>query len=177
MFVPLCSRAQDYVDYDNSNGTGVCVANGPCTYEATSVYYYSNFQYIYMALLFARGEPWKASVWTNKRFSIWALSCVAISLALLFSQHQGSFFREEEVPVAMAWRGYMFLIMLLDAACASAFSLLFYPALVARYKRWTSARWKKSMVYGKLKTIEGPKSKLYHRLRGEFEANWTRVGA
>jgi len=166
----------DYAITDESQVVGVCVANGPCTYEATSVYYYSNFQYIWMALLFARGAPWKATVWSNKRFSVWALVCVAVSLALLFSQRQGSFFREEEVQIGLAWRGYMFLLVLLDGACASVFSLLIYPAAVARYKRWTGARWKKSMVYGKLKSIEGPKSKLYHRLRGEFEANWNRVG-
>jgi hypothetical protein len=167
---------QDYIAYDNRGGSGVCTENGPCTYESTSVYYYSNFQFIYMAVLFAQGAPWKASIVTNVKFSVWTIVCVGVSMALLFSTHQGSFFRSEEVPVAMEWRGYMFLLLLLNIACNAAFAVFVFPRLVQWYKSWRVGRWRKTMVYGRLKPIDGPNTKRYYRLRGEFEANWERSG-
>ena len=148
------------------------MANGPCTYESTSVYYYSNFQYIFMAVLFARGKPWKASILTNYKFTGWAVLCVGVSMALLFSEHQGSFFRAEEVPITSPWRGYMFLLMLLNVALNLMLATWLFPMALARYKQWAVDRWKKSTVYGRSKPMEGPRSKLYHRLRGEFERGW-----
>lgn len=136
------------------------------------MYYYSNFQFIVMAILFARGAPWKASLLTNRRFSGWAIVTLGVSLAILFSQHQGSFFREEEVPIGAHWRWIMFVIALADAACNILFNTLLYPALLARFKRWKKSRWPMTKAFGKVKNTAGPQSKLWHRLRGDFEANW-----
>lgn len=147
--------------------------NGPRTYESTSLYLYSNFQFIFMAVLFARGHPWKASVWTNRQFTRWTLVCVVVCLALLFSRDQSSFFRSEEVPNASAWRALMFLFVCIELAVHIVFEKLTCPLVRARYESWQQRGWRKVTCYGKVKNAEGPRSKLYHRLRGEFEANWT----
>jgi cation-transporting ATPase 13A2 len=158
----------DFFAYENEPD----FAQGPNTYESTSLYYYSNFQYIFMALLFARGEPWKARFWTNLKFTGWAVLGTVVSLALLISNDQRSFFRSEEVPIASKWRGLMFLILLVDCALNVLFELLVYPRVVVWYKRWRKSKYSQAQVYGKIKNVDGPKAKRYHRLRGQFEALW-----
>lgn len=166
----LSASQSDYIDYTSSP----TFDNGPLTYESTSIYLYSNFQFIFMAVFFARGAPWKAGLLTNRKFTGWGLLCVVVCLALLFSPDQSSFFRSEEVPIAGAWRGIMFVLVMVDLTVHALFEFLLYPLLLSQYKIWQLQRGKKKVrCYGKVKNAEGPKSKLYHRLRGEFEANWT----
>jgi len=148
--------------------------NGPVTYDSNSLYLYSVFQYIVVAVLFARAQPWKAAIWKNKKFTAWVIIGTGVSLALLLSNDRRTFFREEEVSIEFSWRAIMLLFAIADASVHCLFSFLLYPVFVRRYKSWSKRRYRVGSVYGKVKNIEGPTSKTYHRIRGEFEQMWTR---
>ena len=50
----------------------------PGTWQSTSVYYLVLYQYIFMAILFAIGGPWKKSILTNIQFCfcVFLVGCV-----------------------------------------------------------------------------------------------------
>ena len=57
--------------------------NTPDAYETTALYYYSNFQYLIIAALFALGRPFKASPLSNFKLTGWWALMIAVSLVLL----------------------------------------------------------------------------------------------
>ncbi len=164
----LCKDQTDYIAYQDAAGFD----NGPRTYQATSLYYFSNFQYVLLACLFAMGKPWKQPVYKNLRFTVWAILCSILAVAVLFANSQRGFF-EDEVPISSSWRGVIFMLVLVNVLVSSCWELLFFPALLAEYKGWKKRRGgQMGKVYGRMKKITGQGVKEWHRLRAEFEENW-----
>lgn len=143
------------------------------SYATTALYYFSNFQYVGMAALFAWGPPWKASVVTNWKFTLWLLFALGASLALLYSPlHEPAFFRSDDLRLSGHWTRLIGLLALAWFGAAILWQLALYPLAMLLYKHWRKSGANKGFVFGRWKMIEGPNSKLYHRLRGEFEAAW-----
>ena len=144
------------------------------TMETTSLYYFSNFQYLLYALLFARGRPWKRPVYTNLRFTFWCLVVAATNLALLFSAPTVGFWRSEDVDLPMAWRGGIFGYVLAQWWVSAVWELWMLPCVTRGWKRWRmrKAGGEVGEVYGQVKRITGSGVKEYHRLRGAFEQGW-----
>ena len=163
----LVNRQPGYVDYTATNAVG-----DAATMETTSLYYFSNFQYLLMAVLFAMGHPWKRPLYTNVRFTAWCVVVLALNLALLFSPSLAGFWRSDDVALPAEWRGRLFALVLLHFAVSSVWELLGVRYCVAAWKRWKRSRGQVGWVYGHLKRISGPGVKEYHRLRGEFELGW-----
>ena len=167
----LAVRTQPgYVDYQDALGFD----NGPETMETTSLYYFSNFQYLLYAVLFARGHPWKRPVYTNLRFTAWCLVVLAANLALLFSEPVVGFWRGDDVSLPGGWRGGILGFVVAQVVCSCVWELSMLP----RINRWWKGRRRRrgggevGEVYGHVKRISGSGVKEYHRLRGEFERGW-----
>ena len=166
-------RQPDYVDLSAQPG----FANTPRTMETTSLYYFSNFQYLLYAVLFARGAPWKRPLYTNVRFSAWCTVVLITNLALLFSHPTVGFYRADDVDLSYSWRGALLGLVISQAFCAALWELLLLPRVIRAWKRYRMRRGggRVGDVYGHTKRIEGGGTKEYHRLRGEFERNWKSV--
>lgn len=138
-----------------------------------SMYYFSNFQYIICALMFSVGRPWKKFPWTNWKLVAWMCVCIALSLSLLFTKDPTKvFFLEEDWDLPDSWRVTIFWIMIINLVIAFAFEFLVFPLVLKAFKRNKYSGEHSGLVFGRRKNITGPKSKLYHRIRGQFELNW-----
>ena len=163
----MVSRQPGYVNYADVNEVG-----NAATMETTSLYYFSNFQYLIMALLFAMGHPWKRPLYTNLRFTAWCATVLSLNLALLFSPSMAGFWRSDDVSLPTQWRGRLFALVLLHVAVSCTWEMAGLQYCVGLWKRWKRGRGEVGWVYGHLKRISGPGVKEYHRLRGEFEQGW-----
>ena len=163
----LVGRQSGYINYTETNDVG-----DAATMETTSLYYFSNFQYLIMAVLFAMGHPWKRPLITNLRFTVWCLVVLALNLALLFSPSMAGFWRSDDVSLPNEWRGRLFAIVLFHLTVSCAWELAGVHYCVKWWKRWKRRQGEVGWVYGHLKRISGPGVKEYHRLRGEFEQGW-----
>jgi cation-transporting ATPase 13A3/4/5 len=165
------SAQPDYVKLDNPE-------NGPWSYNTTALYYFSNFCYLVVAVLFAQGAPWKASFLTNWQFSAWMVVGLCASSALLLSPYlEPAFFRSDDVPLPWSWRRTIGAYALLYAACAVGWETIVFPLLRAVARRWARQGRAVGTVFGRTKPLDGSSKnvKLYHRMRGEFEANWAQA--
>jgi len=163
----LVSRQPGYVDYAATNEVGAAA-----TMETTTLYLFSNFQYLLLAVLLALGHPWKRPLTTNLRFTVWCLVVLALNLALLLSTSMAGFWRADDVELPSEWRGRLLAILLCHALLSCTWELAGLQYCVRAWKRWQRARGEVGWVYGHLKRISGPGVKEYHRLRGEFEQGW-----
>ena len=163
----LVSKQAGYVDYTETNDVG-----DAATMETTSLYYFSNFQYLIMAVLFAMGYPWKRPLITNLRFTAWCLVVLSLNLALLFSPSMSGFWRSDDVELPSEWRGRLLALVLFHLCVSCVWELVGVHYCVRAWKRWKRSRGEVGWVYGHLKRITGPEVKEYHRLRGEFEQGW-----
>ena len=148
--------------------------NSASTMETTSLYYFSNFQYLLYAVLFARGWPWKRPVYSNLRFTAWCLVVLASNLALLFSAPTVGFWRSEDVDLPAAWRGGICGLALAQLWVSWVWEVCMLPMLTRAWKGWRRRRGggELGQVYGHEKRITGRGVKEYHRLRGAFERGW-----
>ena len=163
----LVSKQAGYIDYTATNAVG-----DASTMETTSLYYFSNFQYLLMAVLFAMGNPWKRPLYTNLRFTGWCIVVLSLNLALLFSPGTAGFWRSDDVELPSEWRGRLFALVLFHLTVSCAWELAGLRYCTRCWKRWKRSRGEVGWVYGHLKRISGPGVKEYHRLRGEFEQGW-----
>jgi len=164
----MISSQPDYVKLDNPE-------NGPRSYNTTALYYFSNFAYIVVAVLFAQGGPWKARISSNWQFSAWVLVGLATSLAMLLSPYlQPKFFRSDDQPLPWSWRRSIGVYALCYAGCAALWDLLLSPLLCRIARKVSRKGLLTGTVFGRVKPMQGKASKLYHRMRGEFEANWVK---
>ena len=164
------STQSGYIAYQDAPG----FSNGPATMETTSLYYFSNFQYLLYAVLFARGHPWKRPVYTNLRFSAWGVVVLVANLCLLFSEPVVGFWRDDDVSLPMGWRWGILGFVLAQLVCSCLWEFVLLPR-VGRW--WRGRRMRRGggqvgEVYGHVKRISGSGVKEYHRLRGEFERGW-----
>ena len=170
----LTSQYQSpYIDYSLNPDFN----NDMHTYETTSLFVFSNFQYIIMAVLFAGGQPWKLPVYTNIRFTFWLIICFIISLLLLFTQTDPNktFFTADNLQLNSHWQGIIFGFVCINALCNILWEYLFFPLVVKTYKQIRKQSFAQHIgtVYGHIKPIDGRMAKEYHRLRGRFELAWT----
>jgi hypothetical protein len=130
-------------------------------------------QYTIIALLFVQGAPWKKSFLTNYKFTIWALVSIAASAALLLSPlMEPQFFRGDDLVIPWNWKRSILALVFLYGATAAFWDLFLSPFLGRLAKKASRRGLAQGEVFGRNKVIEGPTSKLYHRMRGEFEAGW-----
>ena len=169
VFLDLPSQP-GYVDYTADPDFD----SGPDTMETTSLFYFTNLQYVLYALLFAPAAPWKKPAYTNRRFTAWLLVCLTTHLCLLFSTPTVGFWRADDVDLPFEWRWRLAALMVLNVSCSVIWELLFFPYIHRWWKAHRrSRRGRVSLVYGHLKTIEGEGVlKRYHRLRGEIERHF-----
>ncbi len=127
-----------------------------------------------MAILFAQGDPWKQSILSNWQFSGWVVVSVAASTALLCSPYlEPAFFRSDDLSMPWAWRRSIGAYVLLYAACAILWDVALCPLLSRIGKKWSKSGRHTGKVFGRIKALDqGKGTKVYHRIRGEFEANW-----
>jgi len=156
----------DYVDLPNPDNTAH-------SYMTTCLYYFSNFQYIVIAFLFSLGRPWKAHPWTNWKFTIWLLIAAAASFALLLARDENGFFRSDDLFIPHHWRMIILLAAGMFTAAAITIELILSPTVRRARVAWQQRRTKSSEVFGRMKPMEGKRSKLWHRIRGSFEAGWS----
>ena len=130
-------------------------------------------QYLVVAALFSLGRPWKASILTNWKFcAVWVLGLAASCALLLSPLLEPEFFRSDDLPLPWHWRRSIGGLVLLFAVASSLWELLLTPLLVAMVRRTKNAGRQTARVFGRTKAVDGPAVKLYHKLRGEFEAAW-----
>lgn len=166
------NKQSDYYPYESQPGFATS-ATTQRTYYATSLYYFANFQFILMAVLFSLGRPWKQRIYKNKEFSLYTLLMCLMATLILFGNDTSFFIFSDEVSIQKSWRGTIFGFVFLNILVSCVFELFIFPAVLSRYKLFIKNRkGEMGFVYGKLKNIDGPKSKEYHRLRGQFEKNW-----
>lgn len=164
-------KEEDYVHLDNPE-------NGPESYITTSLYYFSNFQYSVMAVLFSLGRPWKAAIITNYKFSACVVLGWLANCALLFSPlREPGFFRSDDLALPWYWRRSIAGYVLLFTGLAVLWELVVFPILVQMFKKLSRSGLQRGSVFGRPKALNGPNAKLYHKMRGEFEANWASSGA
>lgn len=156
----------DFVDLPNPNNTAK-------SYITTALYYFSNCQYSIVAVFFALGKPWKASILTNWKFSLWVVVSFATSAALMLSPiQQPAFFRRDDLSMPWSWKRAIALYVLLFLAVTFVWEMILCPLFVIALRRCRKSGANQGQVFGRPKTIDGPRSKRYHRLRGQFEAAW-----
>ena len=156
----------DYYRLDNDG-------NGPNSFTTTALYYFSNFQYVVMAVLFSLGRPWKARMYTNWKFCACVFLSTAGNCALLFSPLlEPAFFRSDDIPLSWNWRRSILYFVLLFTGAATLWEIWVFPLGVKLGKKVRDGGRTKGRVFGRPKVMEGPNAKLYHRMRGEFEASW-----
>lgn len=130
-------------------------------------------QYLVVAALFSLGRPWKASILTNWKFClVWVLGLAASCALLLSPLLEPEFFRSDDLPLPWHWRRTIGGLVLLFAATSTLWELLLTPLIVAVVRRANNAGRQTARVFGRTKPLDGPHVKLYHKLRGEFEAAW-----
>jgi hypothetical protein len=129
---------------------------------------------VVVAVLFAQGDPWKRSALSNWQFSVWVVISLAASTALLCSPYlEPGFFRSDDLSMPWSWRRSIGAYVLLYFACAILWDIVFSPLFNRFGKKYMKSGRPMGMVFGRLKALDqGKGSKLYHRMRGEFEANW-----
>ena len=148
--------------------------NTPDAFETTALYYYSNFQYLIVAALFALGRPWKASPLSNRKLTGWWLLMMAVSLVFLLVNTRWGFWRSDDLELNEGWRREMLLVVLINAFASCMWELYWYPGLVHCVKevRRRGTGGKEGSWYGRRKVVKGGSVKEYYALRGEFEQNW-----
>jgi cation-transporting ATPase 13A2 len=156
----------DWQKLDNPNNTAH-------SYATTVLYYFSNVEYTLVALLFAIGHPWKKSILTNWKFVAWAFISLGTSIALIYSPPQvPGFFRSDDLALLAYWSKLIGFFLLGYAVSVFVWDRLLSPLFVRGLKYLRRVGEVQGYVFQRWKIIRGPKSKLYHRLRGEFEAGW-----
>lgn len=156
----------DYVKLDNPDFTAY-------SYVTTCLYYFSNFQYTFIAVLFALGRPWKRSLLTNWKFCLWSFISFGFSVALLYSPlMEPGFFREDDLVIPTSWKRTIGLYALGYLGSTILWELILSPLFMKVWKKLIKTGEMKGWVFGREKCIEGKKSKPYHRIRGEFERGW-----
>ena len=159
-------RQSEFVELPNPD-------NLPHSYITTCMYYLSNFQYTIIALFFALGRPWKANIFTNWKFVLWSVISFGSSAALLYSPLlEPHFFRTDDLDIPWSWKHIIALHVLVFFVATGIWELLLSPFMVTLYKRWSKSGTRQGLVFDRWKMIDGPKSKLYHRIRGTFENGW-----
>ena len=148
--------------------------NTPDAYETTALYYYSNFQYLIIAALFALGRPWKASPLTNAKLTVWWGLMLCVSLVFLLVNARWGFWRSDDLDLWESWRREMLLVVAVNAMMSAMWELMWYPALVqaAKEVRRRGSGGKEGSWYGRRKVVRGQQVKEYYELRGEFEQWW-----
>jgi cation-transporting P-type ATPase 13A2 len=148
--------------------------NTPDAFETTALYYYSNFQYLIIAALFALGRPFKASPLTNRKLTAWWLLMILVSLILLLVNDRWGFWRSDDLELPEGWRREMLFIVAVNAFASCMWELYWYPALVecAKGLRRRGRGEKEGSWFGRRKVVKGDGVKEYYVLRGEFEQNW-----
>lgn len=76
------------------------------------MYYYTNFEYLILAVLFANGRPWKKHVWTNWQLMTWSAILVICTTLLLFAYNDNVFIFHDDVPMPMSWKLRMGLLLI-----------------------------------------------------------------
>jgi len=152
-----------YVVVDNPD-------NGSEIYETTALYYFSNFQYITMAFLFALGWPWKRPIYTNYRLSFWLVLSIACSLALLYLYSDSFFLYDEDMDLSRSFRNLIALVVVFNSMANVVFEWILFPLVrVAIKKALIAHTHSVGSVFG---PGGGRHPKVYHKLRQQFEANW-----
>ncbi len=159
----------------NNADNGQNPDNGAYTWETTSLYYFSNFQYIVLAFLFSLGHPWKKAPWTNWMLTGWLIVTLITSFLILFVYDDAVFLFRDDVPLGGDWRKQIGLWIGLYTLAAVVFEVMVYPILVTTLKKaaLVGARYADGSVFGR---GGGQQSKVYHRLRQAFEKGWPARG-
>ena len=148
--------------------------NTPDAYETTALYYYSNFQYLIIAALFALGRPWKATPLSNYKLTGWWLLMLLISLVFLLVNQRWGFWRSDDLDLWESWRREMLLIVAINALASVMWELMWYPAIVQLVKEVMrrGSGGKEGSWFGRRKVVRGQHVKEYYELRGAYEAYW-----
>ncbi len=121
----------------------------------------------------SNGRPYKRYIYHNYKFSIWMLICIVISLLILLVPVQWNIFQVDDVnELPQQWRYIILLFGILSFITSSIYELYISPKCGQLYKKYRYRYSVLGSVYGRRKPIDGTKAKLYHKLRGEFEAQF-----
>eukprot|EP00455_Lapot_gusevi_P027394 TRINITY_DN289_c0_g1_i1.p1 TRINITY_DN289_c0_g1~~TRINITY_DN289_c0_g1_i1.p1 ORF type:complete len:1136 (+),score=444.09 TRINITY_DN289_c0_g1_i1:64-3471(+) len=142
--------------------------NGPVTWHTTSLYYFSNFQYLIMVLLFALGFPWKRSPHTNHKFSVWYVISLVSCLLMLLTPKSNVFLFSDDIDLPSRWRGLILLLVGINMVASTIYELLIIPLVVRFFQPAAS----NTTVFGPGIKHIGRDVKPFHPLRQAFEAGW-----
>jgi hypothetical protein len=147
---------------------------GSNTMECTSVYYFSNFQYLIMAILLVNARPWKKHFWNNYLFTIlWILSFLVCLWIALWSNplddptRNTIGFLSDDVVIPAQFRVTLIIVVAINFFASILWEFALLP-MCSSLRKGMLDNDATNTAYGRGGTPENG-GKPFHLIRKEFE--------